>query len=113
MPRVSPIETLPESVKNELKNRLEASGYGDLSKHSAWLKKVGYSISKSSIGRYAQSAKGRTKIAKEFAARIGVMSTDARLGSEEVVELLIELGTLEVRKYAIAARLGELKFKPD
>lgn len=53
MPRALSVNSLPEEIQNELRQRLLSAGFGQLDSHVEWLSSKGYTISRSSVHRYA------------------------------------------------------------
>lgn len=52
MPPRAIIETLSPDLRDELNQRMVASGYGDNEGHAEWLKSQGVQIEKSAVGEY-------------------------------------------------------------
>lgn len=53
MPRALSVNSLPEEVQNELRQRLLSTGFGQFDAHVEWLSSKGFTLSRSSIHRYA------------------------------------------------------------
>lgn len=53
MPRSTSINSLPAELQDQLRVRLLATGFAQFEEHSEWLRREGFSISKSAIHRYA------------------------------------------------------------
>lgn len=57
MPAVSAVLGLPQEVRDELNARLVANGFSDYVALADWLQSQGWSIRKSSLGRYSKDLK--------------------------------------------------------
>jgi len=55
MARISGVYSLPEAVRDELRNRLLDPASGTYDEHTAWLKEQGCPVSRSSIARYGMT----------------------------------------------------------
>ena len=105
MPPRSSIAALPEEVQEELNSKLVKSGFSDYDALADWLRKEGFEISRSAVGRHGQAFKERlesirksTEMAKLLASEVGDdegAMTDAmvRLLQDKLFNLILELET--------------------
>lgn len=105
MPKRPSVHNLPDEIKTELDRRLIKGGFSGYQALAAWLKSVGWEISKSSLHRYGSGFEDRLaalKIATEQARAVseavgdneGVMN-DALIGlvQEKAFDVLCNLQT--------------------
>lgn len=80
MPRANSLATLPADILTELDKRLVKTGYSAFVAHAAWLKSIGYPISKSTIGRYC----------KDNRDSIAAQSKSASMSDYEIASLKLK-----------------------
>ena len=91
MPRNTAINTLPDDLQAQLRDRLFSSGFGQFEEHSEWLRQEGYSISKSAIHRYAKA--NATAIMAEQQTDSVPSQVEARLRCLEIASSLAPSST--------------------
>jgi hypothetical protein len=95
MPSRPSVARLPDPIRDELNQRLVASGFGDLDEQVNWLREQGVNISRSAVGRHNQKLKstiekalerGRARV--EVAKALGGMDDGAKAALLESGELV-------------------------
>ena len=82
MPRRSGVYKLPEAVRDELDQRIVASGFSRYRDHAAWLAGLGYdTIGAYVVARYAQALKAAAGGTKGILAR-RLLRAERQGGSE-------------------------------
>lgn len=94
MPPRSPIESLPEPIRNELDRRLVTGGFAGYDELAEWLKAQGVEISKSAVHRYGQrfeqklsAIKNSSEMARQIAA---VLPDEAGTVNEALMRMVQE-----------------------
>ena len=111
MPPRPAIDLLPESVKDELNEKLIANGFGNLVELSGWLAEQGYQISKSAVGVYSQGLKSsmekslgrareRMAIAKALKGasdedKAALMEANEMVAMDQIMDMFDLMGGLE------------------
>lgn len=104
MARVSPLSKLPDSIRDELHNRLRNNGYSDFIQLAEWLTSQGIGVGKSAVHRYSQDLKAKDRVASS----ITLAAKGTQAPSNEVLDLMMELSTLRIREHQVLRRLEEL-----
>ena len=95
MARTFSVSKLPASTLQDLRHRIANSDFSDYESHAAWLKELGYTISKSSIHRYAIEQEASIKSEdhvhdSSVEARLRCLEVASRLAGEHTSESLIQ-----------------------
>lgn len=114
MPRRSAVFDLPEDIKRVLDEKLAAGGFKDYAALSAWLKTMGWQLSKSAIHRYGQGFAEKLstlKLVTEQAKAVVDTAPDkegavndalVRLVQEKLFDVLMNLDTGKLKQEAIS-----------
>lgn len=91
MARVATINTWPQDIRDQLNQKLLASGFGNLTGMVAWLAEQGYEINRTSLGDYSKSIKDQmTEAARRGRERVEVAKLLKGLDDKEK-SLLLEV----------------------
>ncbi|MDO8931889.1 MAG: DUF3486 family protein [Rhodocyclaceae bacterium] len=85
MPTSVAVAALPPDILRELKIRLLESRFTNYGKHAEWLQSLGYSMSKSSLHRYATTLRDEVLLLGADPERIAIM--DLRMRCLELAAL--------------------------
>lgn len=104
MARTFSVSKLPESILQDLRHRIAHADFSNYESHAVWLKELGYTISKSSIHRYAMeqeaSIKGDALVSDtSVETRLRCLEIASRLAGEHTSESLIQTAN-ELLKWA-------------
>jgi len=70
MPKRSFFYALPANIQHELRERLIDSGFGNYEGHSAWLKSIGYTVSKSALHKFGQRLEKEEKQTRAWVSAV-------------------------------------------
>ncbi|MEM1055172.1 MAG: DUF3486 family protein [Bacteroidota bacterium] len=108
MPARSSVYTLPPELREQLDQRLVASGFGGYDALAEWLAESGHEISRSAIGRYGKTFKDRIGLLQEVTEQARV--TVETIGDDEDA---LGAATMAIAKQQLFSALVDFKLDPD
>jgi hypothetical protein len=89
MPQVKKIDKLPETVRDELNEKLKNNGFGGLKDLEAWLKTQGHQISHETIGKHGRDLKARIgKRMEQAFLRVEILKAMRGVSADEKAVLM-------------------------
>jgi len=124
MPKRSKVFELPQDVREELNERLVATGFQGYEALAGWLGERGFQVSRSSVQRYGSelqaefeeamgSVRRTTEMAKAMADAVeddegNLIDATARLVQEHLLRISLEFRKMEIEPDAAAHHLGKV-----